>query len=148
MSDRPNPETADLENVDDLFEPMLPLNSFALCRSDHRAAFLYEFCKVGEPALFEAVNHIWASLEEPREARCIAIGLAAKTGGKGKLALIHVLRACLKEVVTWGGSMPRPEEHASLGDWHRATMAAFAAEREREDGVYNCFAAILGGEPY
>jgi len=146
MDDLLAAESIDSEAPDDLFEEILPLKSFALHDTVQREAFLCEFCKAGEPVLFEAVSHIWSSLEEPREARCIAMGLAAKTGGKGKLALVHILRACLKEVVTWGGSLPRPEDHASLGDWHYATMDAFEAEREREDEVYTKYAAILGGE--
>jgi len=136
------------QGADDLFEPILPLNSFVLNDQNHREAFLCEFCKAGEPVLFEAVNHIWSSLEEPREARCIAIGMAAGTGGKGKLALVHLLRACLKEVVTWGVPMPRPEDSSTLGQWHQATMDAFEAEADREDQVYKRYAAILGGEAY
>ena len=137
---------AEDESVDDLFEDILPLSSFALGNDDQRAAFLCEFCKAGEPALFEAVSHIWSSLEEPREARCIAMGMAAGTGGRGKLALVHLLRACLKEVVTWGEPLPGPAAYASLGEWHAATMDAFEAEGAREDKVYKHYAAILNGE--
>ena len=146
MTDLSVTDSIDDLTVDDLFEPILPLNSFALSDQSHREAFLYEFCKAGEPALFEAVSHIWSSLEEPREARCIAMGLAAKTGGKGKLALVHVLRACLKEVCTWGEPMPQPGDYSSLEGWHGATMDAFEAEAERETQVYKRYAAILNGE--
>lgn len=138
-------DAADDESTDDLFEPILPLKAFALHDHSQREAFLYEFCKAGEPVLFEAVSHIWASLEEPREARCIAMGMAAGTGGKGKLALVRLLRACLKEVVTWGEPMPRPENYLTLGQWHQATMDAFEAEAAREDQVYKRYAAILNG---
>jgi len=138
-------EAAADETVDDLFEGIVPLNSFALHDHNQRTAFLCEFCKVGEPALFEAVGHIWSSLEEPREARCIAMGMAAGTGGKGKIALVRLLRACLKDVVTWGGTLPRHQDHSSLGDWHEATMDAFEAERMREDRVFARYSAFLGG---
>jgi len=131
---------------DDFFEDIVPLTSFALHDSNHREAFLCEFCKVGEPALFEAVSHIWSSLNEPRDARCIAIGIAAGTGGKGKLALVHFLRACLKEIVTWGGTLPRPEDHPSIDEWHQATMTAWEAEQNREADVFKRFSALLGGE--
>ena len=137
---------AEDESIDDLFEPIIPLKSFVLHDDGQREAFLCEFCKAGEPALFEAVNHIWSSLEEPREARCIAMGMAAGTGGKGKLALVHVLRACLKEVVTWGATPPDAEDYASLGEWHEATMNSFDDEWTRENEVYKRYAAILGGE--
>ena len=138
-------DAANDESTDDLFEPILPLKSFALHDDGQREAFLCEFCKAGEPALFEAVNHIWSSLEEPREARCIGMGMAAGTGGKGKLALIHLLRACLKEVITWDVAMPRPEDQSTLCQWHQATMDAFEAEAAREDQVYKHYAAILNG---
>lgn len=132
--------------LDELFEKPVPLTSFILENDAHRRAFLREFCKIGEPALFEAVSHIWSSLNEPRDARCIAIGIAAATGGKGKTALVRLLGACLKGVVSWGTPLPRPEDYASLEQWHEATMAAFDAEEEREEKVYEKYAAMLNGE--
>ena len=136
------------QGSDDLLEEILPLTSFALRDDEQRAAFLCEFCKAGEPALFEAVNHIWSSLEEPRDARCIAIGMKAGTGGRGKLALVHVLRGCLKEVIGWGEQLPRSSDYSTLDDWHRATMTAFEAEWARECEVYKRYASILNGEIY
>lgn len=138
-------DAANDESTDELFGTIFPLKFFALHDEGQREAFLCEFCKAGETVLFEAVSHIWASLEGPREARCIAMGMAAGTGGKGKLALVRLLRACLKEVVTWGEPMPRPENYLTLGQWHQATMDAFEAEAAREDQVYKHYAAILNG---
>ena len=145
MNELLSADAAEDESIDDLFEPIIPLKSFALHDGGQCEAFLYEFCKAGEPVLLEAVSHIWSSLEEPREARCIAMGMAAGTGGKGKLALVHLLRACLKEVITWGVPMPRSEDSSTLGRLHQATMDAFEAEAAREDQVYKRYAAILSG---
>lgn len=134
-------------DLDELFEKPVPLTSFILEDDAHRRAFLREFCKVGEPALFEAVGHIWSSLAEPRDARCVALGIAAGTAGKGKMVLVRLLRACLKDVLAWGTPLPAASKYASLELWHKATMAAFDAEQEREEKVYGKYAAMLNGEP-
>ena len=139
-------ELEQASDLDELFEKPLALTSFMLKDDAHRRAFLREFCKVGEPALFEAVSHIWSSLAEPRNARCIAMGIAAGTGGKGKMALVRLLRACLKDILAWGAPLPTSAEYASLELWHEATMVAFEAEQEREEKVYEKYAAILNGE--
>lgn len=124
----------------------IPLTSFALHDRSQRQAFLGEFCKIGEPALFEAVSHIWSSLSAPREARCIAIGQSAGTGGAGKSALDKLLRACLDEMVVWGNPLPKPEDYASIDKWHEAAMATFAAEAAREESVLAQYATILNGD--
>lgn len=127
----------------------VPLVSFALHDRMQREAFLREFCRRGEPAIFEAVSHIWSSLAHPQEARCTEMGITAGAGGKGKSALVNLLRACLEQMLAWEHPLPRPEEFASVDAWHGAAMAAFAAEAAREIEVLERFAIILdgGGDP-
>lgn len=122
-----------------------PLTSFALHEPRQRQAFLGEFCRIGEPALFEAVSHIWSSLAQPQEARCTAMGVAAGTGGTGKKALMNLLHGCLEEILAWEHPLPRPEECGSVDEWHAAAMAAFAGEAAREEAVLERYATIIDG---
>lgn len=123
----------------------IPLASFALHDPEQRRGFLREFCRIGEPRIFEAVSHIWSSLTEPQEDRCTVMGVVAGTGGTGKKALLRLLRACLEEVLEWDHPLPRPEECVSLDEWHAEAMAAFAAEAAREEGIFAYYADILDG---
>jgi len=122
----------------------VPMNSFVLADENHRQAFLFQYCWQGEPALFAAVAHIWDSLAEPREARCIQIGLATGTGGKGKIALMLMLQKLLAECLDYP-PQPRPDAFDSLEAWHQASMQAFAAEEQRERELYVRYSAILNG---
>lgn len=128
------------------FTGPLGLASFDLGNSCGRQDFLRKFCSIGEPALLEAVSHIWTLLNEPRAMRCTLMGIGAGTGGQGKVALVHLLRACLEEVIAVGHPLPPPAKFASLEDWHWACMAAFEAEDARERSVFERYSAILGGD--
>src|SRR5918998_2727232 len=79
-------------------EPV-PLTSFPLGSEDGRKAFLREFYGVGWDWLFQAVNHVWNSLAEPRSARCTAMGIAAGAGGTGKGALVKVMSTFLRDAL-------------------------------------------------
>src|SRR5690348_8225051 len=80
--------------LDDEPQP-IPFKNFPLCTNEGRKAFLEEYVFWGNDRLFEAVAHIWDSLNEPKDARCIGIGLASGTGGTGKSALAKFLKRAL-----------------------------------------------------
>lgn len=123
----------------------IPLASFPLQTDAGRREFLREYVRRGEPALFEAVGHIWSQLNEPREARCTAMGMAAGTGGKGKKALVNLLSAVLEEVVSINAILPKAKDFDSLDEWHRAVIQSFGDEEAETNAVLQRFSDILNG---
>lgn len=123
----------------------VPLSSFPLQSDKCRKEFLREYLRRGEPARFEAVSHIWASLNEPREARCTAMGIAARTGGKGKSALMNLLAALLEEVMSINAILPRAADYPSLDEWHEAVIASFDDEEIQTNAALQKYADILNG---
>lgn len=123
----------------------VPLTSFPLQFDNSRKEFLREYLSRGEPARFEAVSHIWASLNEPREARCTAMGIAAGTGGKGKSALMNLLSALLDEVMSINAILPRAADYPSLDEWHEAVIASFDDEEIQTNAALQKYADILNG---
>jgi len=123
----------------------VPLTSFVLSHPAHREAFLYEYCAQGEPSLFTAVAHIWDSLAEPRDARCIKMGLACGTGGKGKMALVLMLRQFLDRFIDAGGPMPRAGEDDTIHTYHQAAMTHFDKMAAEEAALVEYYAAVLNG---
>jgi len=123
----------------------VPLTSFVLSDPAHREAFLYEYCAQGEPSLFTAVSHIWDSLAEPQDARCIKMGLACGTGGKGKMALVLMLRQFLDRFIDAGGPMPRAGEDDTIHTYHQAAMTHFDNMAAEEAALCRYYAAVLDG---
>ena len=121
------------------------LTAFALSDADQRAEFLYQYCYQGEPVLLVAVAHIWDSLAEPREARCIQIGMASGSGGKGKMALVLTLKKLLAECCQIGAVLPDKAGFAGPDEWHQAVMAHFASSEEQERALCRAYADILDG---
>lgn len=130
-----------------LSEPdSVPLSSFPLQFDEWRKVFLREYLRRGEPARFEAVSHIWSTLNEPREARCTAMGIAAGTGGKGKTALINLLAALLHEARSTNATLPRAADYPSLEEWHEAVIASFADGEVKISVALNKYSDILNGD--
>lgn len=123
----------------------IPLASFPLQTNEGRREFLREYVRRGEQALFEAVGHIWAQLNEPREARCTAMGMAAGAGGKGKKALVNLLSAVLEEVVSINAILPKSADFPSLDEWHRAVVQSFEDEELATNAVFQRFSDFLNG---
>ncbi|MCL6741457.1 hypothetical protein LZ518_09970 [Sphingomonas sp. RB56-2] len=123
----------------------VPLTSFVLSDAAHREAFLYEYCAQGEPSLFTAVAHIWDSLAEPRELRCTLKGAACGSGGKGKVALVLMLRQFLDQFLEAGGPMPRAKDGQSIGEHHQLAMAHFDNMAAEEAALVKYYAAVLDG---
>ena len=125
--------------------PPIDLTRFALADRGQREEFLYQYCAQGEASLFTAVAHIWSWLAEPREARCTAMGIACGAGGKGKLALVHLLKKLLDECLDDGAPMPRSHEYEDLDAWHQAAMTCFTDDELRMRQLCARYASILDG---
>ena len=129
------------------WEPELAdLTTYALSYTEQRVEFLHQYCYQGEPVLLVAVAHIWDSLAEPREARCIQIGLASGAGGKGKMALVLMLQKMLAECNAIGAVLPDKGGFAGPDEWHQAVMAHFAGGEEQERALCRSYADILDGQ--
>lgn len=123
-----------------------PLSSYPLQSQAGREAFLEAFAYVGEPALFAAVAHIWDSLAEPKNARCIQIGLQAGTGGKGRAALRKFLMKFLEDVLGPPISpLPKGVDFEDLDQWNEAVHAIWADMRAAEEQTATRYAWILNG---
>jgi hypothetical protein len=125
-------------------EPV-PLTSFTLSDPAQREAFLYEYCAQGEPSLFTAVAHIWDALAEPRETRCTLMGAACGSGGKGKMALVQMLKQFLDQFLDAGGPMPRTGEHDTIHTYHQAAMSHFDNMADEEAALCRFYSAVLDG---
>lgn len=123
----------------------VPLSSFPLQFDKWRKEFLREYLRRGDTARFEAISHIWATLNEPREARCTAMGIAARTGGKGKTALMNLLAALLDEIRKINGIPPKAADYPSLERWHEAVIASFDDQDVQTNTVLQKYADILNG---
>lgn len=129
-----------------MWEPdPVPLTTFVLSDPAHREAFLYEYCAQGEPSLFTAVAHIWDSLAEPRELRCTLKGAACGSGGKGKMALVRMLRQFLGEFLEAGGPMPRAGEDDTIHTYHQAATSHFDTMAAEEAALVKYYSAVLDG---
>ncbi len=128
------------------WEPELtPLKSFPLCTGEGRRAFLWEFYLVGWDSLFQAVTHVWESLAEPQEVRCTLMGVAAGTGGTGKLALVKVLSQFLEDALSSIEPIPPRSDYDSLDAWHKASMATWQTDEARVGLLQKTYANILDG---
>ena len=125
----------------------IPLTSFPLSSEEGRKGFLREFYGVGWDWLFQAVNHVWNSLAEPRSARCTAMGIAAKTGGTAKVALVKVLARFLEEALDSITPIPPRAEYKQLAAWHEASMLTWDADEARLQTLLQTYANVLNGSP-
>src|SRR5687767_710305 len=108
-----------------------PFTSFDLGTDDGRQALLQKYYMIGDTSLFEAVSHIWASLNEPKASYCTAIAIAAGCGGTGKAGLVAALHQFLEKALAIVNAIPSPRSFADLDEWHRASMRTF--EKDEED---------------
>jgi hypothetical protein len=129
-----------------MWEPdPVPLTSFCLADPEQREAFLYQYCWVGETALFAAVSHIWDSLTEPRKLRCTLMGAACGSGGKGKMALVQMLHQFFERFMEAGGPMPLAGECDTIDTHHEAAMNHFENMAAAEQALVKYYAGVLGG---
>jgi hypothetical protein len=134
--------------LDSLDEDPPPPSAYPLHTDEGRRGFLEAYIWRGE-ALFESVNHIWKLLYPPKAQRCTLMGLAAGTGGTGKMALVHLLRRALRESLDNDLVQPgsNGEYYASIDEFHEASMAFFAADRAHYQKAIQKYADILNGGP-
>ena len=122
-----------------------PPSAYPLCTDEGRRGFLEAYIWRGEAALFESVTHIWNSLNPPKSYRCTLIGLAAKTGGNGKKALIPFLRKALRESLDDGLVQPCGG-FSDIDEFHQASMDYFAASYSHYERSVQKYANLLNGE--
>lgn len=129
---------------DDEFEPPMP-SAYALCTNEGRCGFLEAYIWRGEDVIWEAVNHIWNSLNPPKALRCTLIGAAAESGGAGKAALINFLRKALREALDDGLIQPT-SGYPDIGAFHAASMDYFAASYAHYEKTIVKYASMMNGD--
>jgi hypothetical protein len=147
-------EMSIMDMTDEEFEAWLaiedpdppPPSEWPLDTYEGRYGFLESYMWRGEIALFESVTHIWNLLNEPKDARCIGIGLAAGTGGTGKWALAKFLRHALHDALHNDIRPPWGQKFGSLDETHNAAMSYFEADYAHYERAVQKYADILGGE--
>jgi len=129
----------------DAEEAKTPFTSFDLGTDEGRQALLHKYYRIGDTSLFEAVSHVWASLNEPKAAYCTVIGMAAGTGGTGKRGLMLALHKFLEEALAILNSIPSPRDYPSLDEWHSASMRTFEKDEEDLCVLLQQYATVLNG---
>ena len=128
--------------------PPVPFPSeYHLGTNEGRCGFVAAYFWRGEEVLFEAVNHAWNSLSEPRAMKCIYIGMFAGTGGSGKWALAKMLRHGLKEALSYDGRPPWGKPITDVHEFHAAATDYLTAYWGQYDATIQVYADILNGEP-
>ena len=122
-----------------------PPSAYSLGCDGGRRGFLEAYIWRGEAALFEAINHMWKSLNEPKGAHCALIGYMAGTGGTGKCALIRFLRKALREALD-DGLMQPTSGFADIHEFHAASMEYFRASYSHYQKTVAKYARIMNGE--
>lgn len=120
------------------------LSAYALGVQEQREAFLIRLAEIGEPALLEAVSHIWSLLLSPKTTKCAAMAVSAGVSGAGKVALWNVLASFIAEYVSVEFMMP-PEPGRGPHATHAAFTAMWADEANRERAVLARYSDILNG---
>jgi hypothetical protein len=122
-----------------------PLHLFPLHTDEGRRAFLQEFYDVGRSAIFEAVSHVWASLEEPKEIWCTLMGSASGMGGLGKKALVKLLTKFLDEALAINNPIPPRSDYESLEAWNNAASATWQVDEQELSSLLTKYAQLLNG---
>ena len=126
-------------------EAKTPFTSFDLGTDEGRQGLLRKYYMIGDTSLFEAVSHIWASLNEPKAVYCTLIGMAAGTGGKGKRGLVAALHKFLAEALDSINWIPSPKDYPSLAEWHEASMNSFTKDEEDLCVLLRRYSNVLNG---
>lgn len=122
-----------------------PFTSFDLGTEEGRQGLLRKYYMIGDTSLFEAVSHVWASLNEPKAGYCTLIGMAAGTGGKGKRGLVSALHKFLAEALDSINWIPSPKDYPSLDEWHEASMHTFTKDEEDLCVLLGRYSTVLNG---
>jgi hypothetical protein len=123
-----------------------PPSAYSLVCDGGRRGFLEAYIWRGEAALFEAVNHMWDSLNPPKAVHCALIGLMAGSGGTGKCALIRFLRKGLREALDDGLVQPT-SGYGDIHEFHAASMTYFEASYAHYLNAVQKYADLMNGGP-
>jgi hypothetical protein len=147
-TDAPDFAAMTMEEMDewiDSEEAKTPFKSFDLSTDEGRQALLRKYYRIGNTSLFEAVSHVWASLNEPKAAHCTLMGLIAGTGGKGKRGLVLALQKFLAEALDSVIPIPDRAAHSSLDEWHQASLLTYDQEEDALCELLCQYSKILDG---
>ena len=140
--------TAPMDDMDEWIaaeEAKTPFTSFDLGTDEGRQKLLSKYYRIGDTSLFEAVSHIWGSLNEPKAAYCTLIGMAAGTGGKGKAGLVMALHKFLAEALNINNPIPARGDYDTLEQWHLASMRTFEQDEKDLSVLLKQYSAVLDG---
>ena len=126
-------------------EAKTPFTSFDLSTDEGRQGLLRKYYRIGDTSLFEAVSHIWASLNEPKAIYCTGIAIAAGCGGTGKAGLVAALHQFLEKALAIVNAIPSPGSFADLDEWHRASMRTFEKDEEDLRVLLAHYSSVLDG---
>lgn len=135
----------EMEEWIDAEEAKTPFTSFDLGTDAGRQGLLRKYYMIGDTSLFEAVSHIWASLNEPKAAYCSGIAVAAGCGGTGKAGLVAALHQFLGEALAIVNAIPSPKSYASLDEWHQAAIQTYKQDEEDLCVLLSRYSAVLNG---
>jgi hypothetical protein len=144
----PSSATDHIDDMDEWIaaeEAKTSFASFDLGTGHGRQELLSKYYRIGETSLFEAVSHIWASLNEPKAAHCTVIGLAAGTGGEGKAGLVMALHKFLDEALDIDNPIPPRDDFETLEQWHLASMRTYEQDEQALRVLLEHYSAVLDG---
>jgi hypothetical protein len=128
-------------------ENTAPLSAYRLATVQGRSGFLYRFSEKGEGAIFEAVQEVWAQLNEPKSYYCAKMAKSAGLQGGGKTALRAVLMGFLKnfnsiEFKPLADHLDFP----TMAEWHVAVSANLAETDAAINILIDKWERILSGQ--
>ena len=126
-------------------EAKTPFTSFDLGTDEGRQGLLRKYYMIGDTSLFEAVSHLWGSLNEPKAAYCTGIAIAAGCGGTGKSGLVAALHQFLAEALAIINAIPPRANYSSLDEWHQASMLTFDQDEQDLCVLLVRYSIILNG---
>jgi hypothetical protein len=127
-------------------ENTTPLTAYPLSTVQGRRDFLYRFSEKDEEAIFEAVQAVWAQLNDPKSYRCAKMAKAAGLQGGSKKALRAVLMAFLHDFNSIEVTpLVERADYATMEEWHAAFSSDFAKGDASMDAVLDKWEPILDG---
>lgn len=126
-----------------------PLSAYDLASEEGRREFLWRFSELDAEAVFEAVQKVWAQLNEPKAARILAMTRACGESGTGKVGLRKVLLQFLDDFNAIDvPELPVRKNFPDSESWHVAVSAQFGRGDAEMAAVLDKWEAILDGRGY
>jgi hypothetical protein len=128
-------------------ENTTPLTAYLLSAVQGRRDFLFRFSEKDEEAIFEAVQAVWAQLNDPKSFRCTKMAKAAGLQGGGKRALRAVLMAFLHDFNSIEVTpLVNRADYATMEEWQAAFLSDFAKGDAAMVAVLDKWEPILNGQ--